>query len=105
MVRYKLSPQKPPGLRLLFSHTRIQRSPDSSTIELPSVLAESGYLSLIVHFVFDPLNTITTLYEGLYSMYDHHVLYKSMDQPGKVANPALGQLNREKFIFPVPVCA
>ena len=25
-----------------------------------------------------------------------------MDQPGKVANPARGQLNREKGIFPCP---
>ena len=25
-----------------------------------------------------------------------------MDQPGKVANPARGQLNREKYIFPDP---
>ena len=30
---------------------------------------------------------------------------KSKDQPGKVANPARGQLNREKEYFPVPVCA
>ena len=30
---------------------------------------------------------------------------KSMDQPGKVANPARGQLNKEKSSFPVPVCA
>ena len=30
---------------------------------------------------------------------------KSMDQPGKVANPARSQLNRETFIFPVPVRA
>ena len=29
-------------------------------------------------------------------MYSHHTLSKSMDQPGKVANPARGQLNREK---------
>ena len=28
-----------------------------------------------------------------------------MDQPGKVANPARGQLNRENEYFPVPVCA
>ena len=28
-----------------------------------------------------------------------------MDQPGKVANPARGQLNREKIYFPVPVRA
>ena len=28
-----------------------------------------------------------------------------MDQPGKVANPARGQLNRENKYSPVPVCA
>ena len=28
-----------------------------------------------------------------------------MDQPGKVANPARGQLNRENDFFPVPVRA
>ena len=28
-------------------------------------------------------------------MYGHHI-EQSMDQPGKVANPAGGQLNREK---------
>ena len=31
-----------------------------------------------------------------------HTYSKSMDQPGKVANPARGQLNREKGIFPCP---
>ena len=30
---------------------------------------------------------------------------KSMDQPGEVANPAPGQLNRENEYFPVPVRA
>ena len=30
---------------------------------------------------------------------------KSMDQPGKVTNPARGQLNRENNHFPVPVRA
>ena len=30
---------------------------------------------------------------------------KSMDQPGKVANPARGQLNRENGYFPVRVRA
>ena len=30
---------------------------------------------------------------------------KSMDQPGKVANPARGQLNRETKYSPVPVRA
>ena len=35
-------------------------------------------------------------------MYDH-TYSKSMDQPGKVANPARGQLNRENEYFPVRV--
>ena len=30
---------------------------------------------------------------------------KSMDQPGKVTNPARGQLNMENEYFPVPVRA
>ena len=33
-----------------------------------------------------------------------HTYSKSMDQPGKVANPARGQLIRENEYFPVPVC-
>ena len=28
-----------------------------------------------------------------------------MDQPGKVVNPARGQLNKEDDYLPVPVCA
>ena len=35
--RRSASPQKPPGSRLRFSRTRVQHSPGSSTIELPSV--------------------------------------------------------------------
>ena len=31
-------------------------------------------------------------------MYGHHILEQSMDQPGEVANPARGQLNRENEI-------
>ena len=42
VVRDELSPQKLPGSRLWFSRTRVQHSPGSSTIELPSVLAISG---------------------------------------------------------------
>ena len=34
-----------------------------------------------------------------------HIYSKSMDQPGKVANPARGQLNRENGHFSVPVRA
>ena len=31
-----------------------------------------------------------------------HIYSKSMDQPGKVGNPARGQLNREDVFFPCP---
>ena len=34
-----------------------------------------------------------------------HTYTKSMDQPGKVASPACGQLNRKNECFPVRVCA
>ena len=37
-------------------------------------------------------------------IYGHHIK-QSMDQPGKVANPARGQLNRENEHSPVPVRA
>ena len=36
-------------------------------------------------------------------MYGHTYSKRSMDQPGKVANPARGQLNRKKQYFPVRV--
>ena len=42
VVRDQLFPQKPPGSRFRFSRTGVQPSPGSSTIELPSALAESG---------------------------------------------------------------
>ena len=38
-------------------------------------------------------------------VYGHTKYSKSMDQPGKVANPARGQLNWENSYFPVPVRA
>ena len=41
---------------------------------------------------------------ALLCMYGH-TYRKSIDQPGKVVNPARGQLNRENEYFPVPVCA
>ena len=34
-----------------------------------------------------------------------HTYGNSKDQPGKVANPACGQLNRENYFFPVAVRA
>ena len=41
----------------------------------------------------------------MYACMDDHTYSKSMDQPGKVANPARGQLNRKNEYFPVPVRA
>ena len=37
-------------------------------------------------------------------IYGHHTK-QSMDQPGKVANPARSQLNRENECSPAPVCS
>ena len=47
----------------------------------------------------------TTCCENSYiCMYGHHIILQSMDQPGKVANPARrGQLNRENNI-PLSPC-
>ena len=42
VVRNQFCSQKPPGSRLLFSHTGVQHSPGSSTIELPSAFAKTG---------------------------------------------------------------
>ena len=38
-------------------------------------------------------------------MVTHKAQSKSMDQPGEIANPARGQLNRESLYFPVRVRA
>ena len=38
------------------------------------------------------------------TLYGHHI-YHSMDQPGKVVNPAGGQLDRENEYSPIPVHA
>ena len=53
------------------------------------------------------LSTCTNLYVCMYVCI--HVwpeqFQQSMDQPGKVANPARGQPNRKSVLFPVPVRA
>ena len=38
-------------------------------------------------------------------LYGHTYNKRSIDQPGLVASPARGQLNRENVFFPVPVRA
>ena len=45
-----------------------------------------------------------SLSDSMY-VWSHMTYSKSMDQPGKVTNPARGQLNRENEYFPVRVRA
>ena len=56
------------------------------------------YISAVYTHSSRPMNTTVC-------MYGHHIYSKSRDQPGKVANPARGQLNRENEYFPVRVRA
>ena len=51
-----------------------------------------------------PSGPRTYLDAGNFNMYGH-TYSKRMDQPGKVASPAHGQLNRENEYFPVRVRA
>ena len=53
-------------------------------------------------------NTLDVYIYIYFIYYSHHIIYcsKGMGRPGKVANPARGQLNRENDYFPAPVvCA
>ena len=51
-------------------------------------------------------STSVYCYRGVHTLCIYgHTYSKSMDQLGKVANPARGQLNREKYYFHVPVRA
>ena len=58
----------------------------------PPVLSQSVCLSLASTLV-----RVLSLPDVMYG----HTYSKSMDQPGKVGNPARGQLNRENEYFPV----
>ena len=82
--------------------------------ELPSLTLKKGLKSstLVAGALFPPYqerNTRGFFYAreacgGNLCMYGH-AYSKSKDRPGKVANPARGQLNRENEYFPVPVRA
>ena len=41
--------------------------------------------------------------KNMFGVFGDHILEQSMDQPGKVANPARGQLKRENEYFPASV--
>ena len=64
----------------------------------PGIL-RSSYPMLLCKYGLRFLLTTTTVYTY------GHTYSKSMDQQGKVANPARGQLNRESSYFLVRVCA
>ena len=69
-----------------------------------------GFLSEIARRkLFEPDCTVCCclISHNIVSMYVCMVITysKSMDQPGKVANPARGQMNRENEYFPVRVRA
>ena len=49
-----------------------------------------------------PIDSRVCLFSTVWSSY---AARKGKDQPGKVANPAPSQLNRENECFPDPVCA
>ena len=72
-------------------------------VDLGKICTEFRVLSRSVDFknldgaALDVLMLIPSLYV--------HTRSKSMDQPGKVANPARGQLNKENTYFPVRVRA
>ena len=59
------------------------------------IIRAGMYLVLVVGFV-SLMVLFPTLYVRVY-MYGHHI-QQSMYQPGKVANPARGQLNRGIFV-------
>ena len=78
-------------------HHHLTSSADTS---VPTFAPNSENASLIYRAVYLALpNTM-----NLECLYDH-TYSKSMDQPGKVANPARGQLNRENEHFPVRIRA
>ena len=55
----------------------------------------------LLRYKVDMLKVRQCMYVCMYG----HTCSKSMDQPGKVANPARGQLNKENQYFPVRVRA
>ena len=61
----------------------------------------SGTGIVVLSFSKCPVPVVPAVCLDMYG----HTYSKSMDQPGKVANPARGQLSRENENFPVRVCA
>ena len=57
-------------------------------------------MNAIATQLFDPINSGPTRW-----CMDGHTYSKGMDQPGKVASPARGQLNRKNEYLPVRVRA
>ena len=91
-----------------FDNFRPERSDGAFSTGLPVVFRAKNHpgspLTMLVWILLRlPEKARRRVNTGMY-VYGYHIL-QSMDQPGKVANPARGQLNRENKYFPVPFAA
>ena len=86
------------GLRRRGKNHQCRASVDRCVKYYLRVVFSNGAADIMVHICTAALFTVYNMYGHTYS--------KSMDQPGKVANPAAcGQLSRENEYFPVHVRA
>ena len=89
----------------------------SSSLDVPvGVAQEEGYTGFLIHLpsAVRALIFLARRIQPFLPLVDREVEFcvcmvitygKGMDQPGKVANPARSQLNRENEYSPVPVRA
>ena len=68
------------------------------------VVAALCLILLFVEYHDDVCIMYICMYVRMYA-WPSHIYSKGKDQSGQMANPARGQLNREKEFFPVPVRA
>ena len=76
----------------------------TTTTQIIALIKASSYQQMRVEEVIGSRDDSPPCFCGWGCMYGHKYS-NSMDQPGKVANPARGQLNRENEYFPVRVRA
>ena len=76
----------------------------TTTTQIIALIKASSYQQMRVEEIIGSRDDSPPFFCGWGYMYGHKYS-KSMDQPGKVANPARGQLNRENEYFAVRVHA
>ena len=87
-------------LPVKFGHTTACRSP---AIAFPAaILSAKKRFALCSAVLRHPPSSWAAVVHCVMTILDGHTYSKSVDQPGKTANPAHGQLNRENNHFPVP---